>query len=193
MSLRLIEKPSVTAVSLASAKIHLKVDDSSEDAWISAAIAAAVAVSEQKTGRVWITQTWEAVYDDFPLASMDLGKAPVQSIVSIKYIDVNGTEQTIDSAYYVLDKDQNGGYGYVLPLLGYDWPTTAGGVNSVRIRFTAGYGATEADVPENARLWMLMHVGTAYRMRESVAGGFNVTDLPSRYHDALLDPLKVYK
>jgi hypothetical protein len=65
-------------------------------------------------------------------------------------------------------------------------------VNAVRVRFLCGYGDTAAAVPENARLWILMQVGAAYKHRESVATGVSVAELPNRFHDALLDPLRVW-
>jgi hypothetical protein len=83
--------------------------------------------------------------------------------------------------------------GYVLPASSGAWPATAASANAVRVRFTVGYGADAAAVPAQARQWMLMHLGTAYRMRESMAAGFTVTELPNRYHDALLDGLRVYR
>ena len=46
---------------------------------------------------------------------------------------------------------------------------------AVRVQFVCGYGATAADVPRNARLWMLMFIGTAYKHRESLATGVTVT------------------
>lgn len=190
MTLKLITAPAALAVTLADAKLHLRVDGAAEDAWITAAIKAATLAAEHETGRRLITQTWEAVYDAFPAGGVRLGQVPVASIVSLKYIDGAGTEQTLSPSLYVLDADQEP--GYVLPAAGAAWPATYATVNAVRVRFACGYGADASAVPENARLWILMHVGTAYRQRESMAMGVSVTELTNRYHDALLDPLRVY-
>lgn len=193
MSLKLITAPAALAVDLATAKAHCRVTGSAEDAWFTAAIKAATLAAEHETGRRFITQTWEAVYDAFPSNAIALGLAPVQSVVSVKYLDATGTEQTLSPSLYVLDADQDMGSGYVLPAAGTAWPATASSVNTVRVRFTVGYGAAAADVPSDAALWMLMRIGTAYKHRESVATGVSVADLPNRFHDALLDSLRTYR
>jgi uncharacterized phiE125 gp8 family phage protein len=191
MNLKLITAPATLAVPLADAKAHCRVDASDEDAWITAAIKAATLAAEHHTGRRFITQTWEAVYDGFGSGSVELGAMPVQSIVSVKYLDAAGAEQTLSGGAYVLDADTVP--GYVRPAAGATWPATYAAANAVRVRFLCGYGAAATDVPENARLWILMHVSTAYRHRESMAAGFSVTELVNRYHDALLDPLRLWR
>lgn len=191
MSLKLITSPSSYPVTLAEARVHLRVDGSGDDSWIESAIAAATQAAEHDTGRRFITQTWEAVFDAFPDYAIELGLPPVQSIVSVKYIDAQGVLATLDPAAYVLDNDQLP--GYALPADGYSWPRAADAANAVRVRFVSGYGDNSASVPPPARHWILMHVGTAYKHRESVATGVSVAELVNRYHDALLDPLRVYR
>lgn len=193
MALKLITPPVSLAVTLDAAKLHLRMSGTDEDAWLTVAIKAATAAAEQHTGRRFLTQTWEAVYDAFPDVGVELGLAPVQAVLSVKYLNTSGTEQTLDPSAYVLDADQSLGIGYVLPAANAAWPATADSVNAVRVRFTVGYGADASAVPEEARQWMLMHVGTAYRMRESIAAGVPVAELPNRYHDALLDSLRVWR
>ncbi|MCE2658302.1 MAG: phage head-tail connector protein [Rubrivivax sp.] len=193
MALRLITAPATQPITLAAAKLHLKIDDAAEDTWLQAAIESASLAAEHETGRRWITQTWEAIYDAFPAGAIELGLSPVQEVVSVKYLSQAGTEQTLATEAYVLDADHALGVGYVLPASSGAWPATAASANAVRVRFTVGYGADATAVPAQARQWMLMHIGTACRMRESMAAGFTVTELPNRYHDALLDGLRVYR
>lgn len=193
MALKLITAPSALPVALADARLHLRLDDMLQDAWVQSAIQSACEASEHQTGRRWITQTWEAIYDAFPAAAVELGLSPAQSVVSVKYLDQTGQEQTLSPDAYVLDADHALGVGFLLPAAGYAWPATAGSANAVRVRFTVGYGADATAVPAQARQWMLMHIGTAYRMRESMAAGFTVAELPNRYHDALLDGVRVYR
>lgn len=191
MSLKLITGPTAHPVTLAEAKLHLRIDGSSDDAWIDLAIAAATRAAEHETGRCFITQTWEAVFDVFPDDAIELGLPPVQSIVSVKYIDAQGLLTTLDPAAYVLDSDQLP--GYALPAVGTSWPAVANAANAVRVRFVAGYGDAGTAVPASVRHWILMHIGTAYKHRESVATGVSVAELVNRYHEALLDPLRVYR
>lgn len=107
MALKLITAPAALAVSLADVKTQLRIDGTDHDATLTAYIEAATQVAEHETGRRFITQTWEAVYDAFPCAAIELGLAPVQSVVSVKYLDTAGIEQTVSVVDYVLDADQS--------------------------------------------------------------------------------------
>jgi uncharacterized phiE125 gp8 family phage protein len=193
MALRLITSPATQPITLAAAKLHLRIDDAAEDTWLQAAIESASLAAEHETGRRWITQTWEAIYDAFPTAAVELGLSPAQSVVSVKYLDQAGQEQTLPQEAYVLDADHALGVGFVLPAAGYTWPATAGSANAVRVRFTVGYGNDSTVVPFAAQQWMLMHIGTAYKLKESVVTGMPVAEIPNRYHDALLDSFRVYR
>lgn len=192
MKAKKLSKHAGLAVSLESAKAHLKVDDATEDDLITLDIYAAAAVAEQRTGRVFIQETWEVL---LPALDGDIGLAhvPVSAVLSVQYYDADNALQTLSDSVYELHQDERAGSAHIALKFGQVWPSTYPRDDAVKITYTAGYGTSEASIPQNARLWILMHVGTAYRMRESVAAGFNVSDLPSRYHDALLDSLKVYK
>jgi len=190
MTLKLISGPSAEPISLADAKAHLRVDADGEDALIGLLIGSARQAAEHQLGRALIAQTWELVLDAFPAAEIEIPAAGVSAITSVKYLDSTGAEQTLDSAAYVLDAESTP--AYLLPAAGYSWPSTADAVNTVRVRFTAGFGATAADVPAAIRHWMLLHIGSGYANRESVAAGVSVAELPGRYHASLLDPYRVY-
>lgn len=190
MTTKLITGPAVEPISLAEAKAHLRVDSDAEDALIGLLIASARQAAEHETGRALITQTWELVLDAFPSAEIEIPAAGVASIASVKYLDGAGDEQTVSASAYVLDAESVP--AYVLPASGYEWPGTADSANAVRVRYVAGFGAAAADVPASIRHWMLLHIGTAYAQRESVAAGVPVAELPGRYHAALLDPYRVY-
>lgn len=193
MSLKLITAPATVPVSIAEAKSHCRVDASDEDSWFAAAIGAAVAKAEHELGRALITQTWEAVYDAFPSGGIELGRSPVQSITTLKYLDATGSEQTVSPSAYVLDAVADQGIGWLLPAAGTAWPAAAAAVNAVRVRFVCGYADTADSVPAAVRQWILMHVATAHRMRESIAAGVSVAELPNRYVDALLDSERVWR
>lgn len=189
MALKLIAAPTTLAVDLADAKTQLRVDGTDENALITLLIAAATRAAEQELGRCIMLQTWELVIDAFPADEIRLEKPAVLGIESIIYTDTAGAQQTLDSGAYTLDPDVLP--GYVLPAVDTSWPATADVANAVRVRFTAGYGNTPASVPENVRLWILMHVSTAYRMREAVAAGA-VGEIPGRFFPGLLDAERVY-
>ncbi len=189
MTLRLITAPAAEPLTLADAKLHLRVEHSADDDLITALIQAAREGAEHLTGRALITQTWERVLDAFPAAEIELGRAPVLAITSVKYIDPNGDEQTMDAADYSLDATTPS--GWVLPSETLAaWPTTLDTANAVVVRFTCGYGAAASDVPAGIRAWMKLRVGTLYKLREEIQAGVSVSDLPGGYAERLLDPYR---
>lgn len=191
MTLALITAPTLPVVSLADAKLHLRVDGSDEDTLITAMVAAATQQAQHETGRALVRATWERRLDAFPAAEIRLGLPPVSSVVSIIYIDPAGATQTINPVHYVLDDSTDSGSGWVLPGPAYQWPETADGANVVRVRFTAG-ALTAAEVPESIRAWILLQVGALYRNREAFSAGVTVQELPGRFTDMLLDPWRYY-
>ena len=191
MSLVLITPAASPVVSLADAKLHLRVDGTDEDTLISAMVAAATQQAQHETGRALVRQTWERRLDAFPPAEIRLGLPPVSSVVSVVYIDPTGATQTINPVNYVLDDSTDSGSGWVLPSPGYAWPDTADGANVVRVRFQTGT-ETAAGVPESIRAWILLQVGALYRSREAFAAGVTVAELPGRFTAALLDPHRYY-
>lgn len=191
MTLKLYTGPSVEPITLAEAKLHLRVEHDADDSLISIYITAAREQAEHITGRALISQTWERVLDAFPALEIELGMPPVQAVSSITYLDATGATQTVSPANYALDNTTLP--GWVLPAATYSWPATADTVNAVRVAFTCGYGASGASVPGAVRNWMLLHIGAAYRTRESFVHGQSVSELPNRYADALLDRLRTYQ
>jgi len=190
MTLKLFAAPGVEPITLAEAKLHLRVDHDTEDALINIFVISARQKAEHATGRAFITQTWDQVIKEFPAGDIPLGKPPVQAVTSITYVDTAGTTQTLGPASYVLDNVS------VPPAVclasGYAWPATADVPNAVCVRFVCGYGRMGKDVPADARQWMLLHIGAAYRNRETFAQNQTVAELPSRYADSLLDSLQTY-
>lgn len=191
MTLRRVTAPAVEPVSLAEAKLQRRVEHALDDAWFTGiAIPSARQTAENITGRALVTQTWELALDAFPGCEIELAKPKVLSIVSVKYLDEDGIEQTVNPSQYTLDADTQP--GWLLLADGASWPGTQDGANAVRVRFTAGYGPAAADVPANIRQWMLMQIATAHKHRESFASGISITDLPNRFVDGLLDEARTY-
>jgi uncharacterized phiE125 gp8 family phage protein len=189
VSLVLITPPTEEPVTLAEARLQCKADGTEEDALLTLYIASARRTAEHLTGRVFCTQTWEARMDAFPPAEIELPKPTVQSIVSLKYTDADGLEQTIDPGNYALDAAQLP--GWALPAVGFAWPATQGIANAVRVRFVAGYGNAAA-VPHNIKQWMLLQIAAAFRNREAFASGISANELPNRWVDGLLDSERTY-
>lgn len=181
-----ITPPSAEPVSLSEAKLHLRVENNLEDAFIGSLITAARQMAEHYTGRVFVNQTIQTATDEFsdPIV---LPVSPVIAIVSVKYIDANGAEQTISSGNYVLHKDDQS--PYIRPAYGTAWPSVRGQDDAVRISYTAGYGAA-ADVPAAIKQYILLHVANYYKNRESLNVGNIVNEMP--FVKTLLDPFRRY-
>jgi len=187
--LKLITAPAEEPVTLAEAKLHCRVDGSADDTLITALIAAARQQGEHRTGRAFVTQTWELALDAFPESEIELPIVPAASITSVKYLDGNEVEQTISSADYAIDS-----YGlrhWLIPSYGVSWPSTLDAANAVKVRYVAGYGAASA-VPEGIKAWILLAVGTLYQNREAVTQG-QTGEVPRDFFDGLLDPYRVYR
>jgi uncharacterized phiE125 gp8 family phage protein len=191
MTLKLITAPATEPLTVSEAKLHLRVDHSTDDAVITAMITAAREQAEHALQRALMPQTWETVLDGFPADSIIvLGLVPVASVTSVKYLDTAGAEQTVSAANYSLDAETVP--GRILPDAGYTWPSTQDDtLNTVRARFVAGY-ANAAAVPAGIKAWMLLQIGALYRNREAFAAGITVAELPGGFVDRLLDPYRTF-
>lgn len=189
MTLRKISEPAAEPVLLADAKLQCSIDGNDLDAIVADKIASARDECEHELERALITQTWERVLDEFPVSEIALGMPPVQSIVSVRYIDLNGQAQTLDPSQYVLDSDTLP--GFVLPADGVTWPATKDAAGAVRVRFVCGYGDTHAAIPRAIREWLLVRVASMVQFRSEHIVGTIVTALPNRHVDRLLDRYRV--
>lgn len=188
MALKLITAASALAVSLAEAKLHIKVTDTEEDALITAFITSATEAAEQLTGRAIMPQTWELTLDAFPDA-FELTRVPVTSVTSIIYADSAGTPQTLLNTLYTVDSADDAGFAYVVPVYAGSWPSTRDQINAVALRYVAGY-ADAASVPESIKAWIKLMIGAMYESRQ-LEGAKQTYSLG--FADRLLDRYKVWQ
>lgn len=163
MALKVVTPPAVEPVTLQEAKDHLRVDTANEDALISQTIVAARKWCEAYSGLAFVTTVFDYYGDRLP-ALFELPRAPLQSVESIKHLDADGVLQTVSSSVYRVDAIS----APARIALGYGqyWPDTQAVVNSVVVRFTAGYGDAAADVPENLRQAILIMTAELYEQRQ---------------------------
>lgn len=186
MAYKVVVAPSVEPVSLIEAKTRLRIDGTEFDNDIPRQIKSARELAEHETGRAICTQTRELVLDAFPEAFVLRG-SPVQSVVSVKFIDINGDEQTLDPSDTLLDKDSEP--GYLVPAYGKTWPESFPVPNAVRVQYVCGY-ASDAEIPGSIKDWILYKVGTTLAITQTILSG-NVTSLS--FADRLLDPHRIYE
>jgi uncharacterized phiE125 gp8 family phage protein len=102
------------------------------------------------------------------------------AVVQIAYDDANGTEQIVPSANYYVDSVSE--FAWVVPQSSIPWPTTIAAINSVRVRFRAGYQDTNSPannlVPGDIKSAILLLIGTFYAQRESMVVGTIASRLP---------------
>ena len=203
MPLQLINPPAEEPVSLAEAKLHVRVDITDDDALISALISAARQAAESLTGRQIVTARWKLVLDSFPGSSLMgvpagqsfslpgnailLPKCPVQSVVAIQYLDMGSNLQTMPQSDYVVDVACEP--ARLTPVFGKIWPISLPQIGAVWITFDAGYGPA-ASAPEGLKSWIKLRVDSLYSHRgETAVIKGKLERLP--FIDGLLDPYRV--
>ena len=188
MSLTLIKPPDSEPLSISEAKAHCRVEHKADDAMMTSLIASARLAAEHELQRPLITQTWEASYEKFPSGQggIPLVKFRPRNVLSIAYLDENGLDAYVSDDAYVLDATTVP--GWVFPAYQTFWPNARVFANSVRVRFTAGYGDATA-VPQCIKQWMLLMIGSMYAFRELTTERAQ-SRLP--YVNSLLDPERIY-
>lgn len=189
---KVITAPSVEPLTLAEAKIYLKVDDSTEDALITSLIVAARQMAENHMGRSLVKTVWESSFDEFPDTDEDstfeLYPCPVSAINTVKYYDSNNTLQTLASTVYQTDYISEPSRLSLKP--GQSWPDVADRTNAVVINYDAGYGTTAAMVPDLIKAGLYLLIGHLYENRQNVVKE-TVNELPIGSR-SLFDMYRVY-
>lgn len=167
------------------AKLHCRIVDSSEDALIATYAKAARLHVENRCGAKLINQTVLLQCSSWN----DLRKIPIYplvSVTSIKYLDENNVEQTLDPSVYQVIAGRNAS---IYLKQGQSWPSLYNAIETVwpvtgvyphnyfpgqsstvpdaiRISAVFGFGSNGAAIPEPILLAMYVLVGTWYENRE---------------------------
>lgn len=135
MGLQLVAPPVEEPIELADLKAALKVSHTDDDALLAAMLAEAREAIEIRTQRELAQKTWQLTIDYFPADEIILPHRPVDSVVSVKYDDAEGFEQTMPPGDYYLDNASEPGWLFAVS----SWPATLDAVNAVRIAYLTGY------------------------------------------------------
>jgi uncharacterized phiE125 gp8 family phage protein len=180
MALKLITPATTFPVTLEEVKAHCRVSFDDDDDLLQIYLEAATSHCEEFQGRAYCEQTWELTLDEFPLEEIEIRRPPLIGVVSIKYDDGDGLEQTVDVSEYTVDTVSEP--GWVLPA--DSWPSGVfDGINAVRIRFKAGYADSMDSpnvslIPKDIKAAILLYVGTLYANRETIVIGQSAVTIP---------------
>lgn len=144
LHLRRVSAPDAEIISLAEAKLYLRVDHSDEDLLISELIVAVRQFSEDYLGQSLVTQDWLVEYN-CPQSVILLPMAPVLEILEVRHEDI-----IISADTYTFNAPQT------LALL-----TQQGGTLSVRYRA----GEDSINQPYALKQAMLAHIALCYEQR----------------------------
>lgn len=172
--------PSVPVVTLADAKLDLRVDHNHEDTLIQSLIDAATQYLEAPSGvlgKAFINQGWK-MFTRGPDQDcrIYIPVTPVQSIDSISYFDSDNAEQVLAKSDFHLYGDEN--WAYITPKHNVNWPHLSDRLDAITITFTAGFGAAETDVPERIRQLIRVIVVHWFINRSAVNTGTIATEIP---------------
>ncbi len=218
LSTQLVTPPAVEPVSLAQAKLHLRLPPTYtvDDSLVTALISAAREYCERKTNRAFFNQTWVRTLDFFPLyghakatrtpterdnwpygtwywdkVTIDLPYPRTVSVTSITYLDNNADEQTLPTTAYNVDTTSVP--ARIAPAQGLFWPILNNYIpGSVKITFVAGSygdGVETNNCPKSIMQAMLLLIGHWYEHREA-ASELPLKNIPLAV-DALLGIHKV--
>lgn len=132
------------ALSTEDAKAHMRVAFDDDDSDIEAKCKAAQEALEKHMARCLSPRELELTLDGFPwlARAIDLRRAGVTAILSVKYTDSGGDEITLDAgAYQWSASDEE----LLLPAFSHEWPSDVAKCSpgAVRIRFSLGYADGE--------------------------------------------------
>jgi uncharacterized phiE125 gp8 family phage protein len=165
MAWKVTAPPAEEPITLTEAKLHLRVDHSDDDTLITSQIKTAREYCEDFQNRAFITQTIKLTLDEFPDV-IYVPRPPLISATSIKYIDVNGQQQTLNSSVYKVDTESEP--ARIVPAFNQCWPGLRGDINSVEVIYQAGYGGAAA-VSGKVKDAMKLFLTHLYEHREAAA------------------------
>lgn len=169
--------PEAEPVTLAEAKVYLRLQGDSEDDMVASLIKAAREEVERATGTALIDQGWRAVLDAWPANGVAmLTPYPVKAVTSVTAYGSEGEAWAVNPADYFLDANSRPARLHFEAR-----PEPLRVMNGIEIDFTAGFGEAGPDVPDLLRRAILLLVAHWYEFRAQVAAADQPVSYPAGY------------
>jgi len=186
--LQLISRSTDPVVTLEEAVQHLRRDDTErDDDLILRYIAAATQFVENFTGIALSEQIWDYYLDSFPTNNLVGIAIPRPPLLDVQQISFRDSSSGLDTAFTGFFADLASRPGRVFVVSTGSWPVADASLNSVRIRFRAGYidslGSPPSadDIPDAIKAAILMYTASLYENREAGTQGEWIKDLLRPY------------
>lgn len=205
MGLSLKTAPATEPITLAQAKLYLRVDDTADNDLITTLITVARERAEEFTKRAFITQTWNYWLDRFPMGHGEkwwqgvvqghmnmlnggrrdilIPRPPLISITHLKTYNDANTATTYSADNYIVDTASKP--GRLCLENSQTWPTDLRRDKAIDIEFVCGYGTNATDVPAAIRAAIYAILAKLYECRGADDGA-----IPKQARE-LLEPYKV--
>lgn len=206
-TVQIVTPPASEPIDLDLIRQHCRIDQDADDNLLFGYGVAARSMAEAYLGRALITQTvlWTITPENplrpswhFLRGALLLPRAPVQSITSVTVLDQRGNSSTIVPATLpIVQTAQLTGYRADIahsPARLYIGPSTiltdgrelrAVDLESIQVRFVAGYGADATTIPQPILNAVLLYAGFLYEHRGDAGA-----DMP-KAAEWLLDPYRM--
>ena len=172
-SIEVTSAPAVNPVTTVELRTHVQQNHTDDDTYLAALCSAATRYVEKYTGLYLITQSLTVRFDRFPSNNQRneivLPLAPVQTRSAVKYLDSDGTEQTLSASLY--GSDLKSLPPRIYPAYSQVWPVVRDIQAAVRIEVIAGFGAAGSACPQGIVHAIKLLGGHWFRNRESVSEG----------------------
>ena len=180
MPTKVITAPTYEPISAADVAEYIRVDDlATDELLLEGMITAARQYLEQYLNRPIATQTLEEALTGW--ANPIVLDSSLQSVTSIKYLDVNGAEQTLATNQYLVDTYAEP--AQITPAYNVTYPELYDVPNNVKVRYIAGYtsgGSPDTNpLPKPIRFAMMLVIGDLYANREAAITGTTYTVNPT--------------
>ena len=159
-----VDAPAALPLSLTLVKQHLKIDelDVSEDDYLTLLIKSSTDFFQKYTNRILINTGFQTYFDCFR-QSFELVRSRLQTLDGFNYL-VNGAPVIVDPSLYYVTNENN--YSRIIFPLYQNMPIDKDDrFQSVIVAFTAGYGASDSDIPSDIKLALLNQIAAMYENR----------------------------